>query len=297
MANGEKTQNFSHLPIVRHKLLISISKSPKIEKTVSESLLTPYPGIKTRLFFIPSVRYTRDMHLPISVIIPTLNEEHSLPQLLRSLENQTMPPSEIIVADAFSSDTTRSIARQHGCIVVNGGLPGKGRNAGANVASKNLLLFLDADVILPKKFLEKTYFEMVEKDLDVASCLATTHSKDAKDKVILSFWNSYFLFLENVSPHVCGFCIFARKPIHRRLKGFDETILVGEDVDYVQRATEYGKFKFLSSQKIPISLRRFIEEGRLKMVMKHIGITLHMLFIGKIRNDIFDYKFGEHREL
>ncbi|MDE2025330.1 MAG: glycosyltransferase [Patescibacteria group bacterium] len=237
------------------------------------------------------------MHLPISVIIPTLNEEHALPNLLHSLENQTMPPSEIIVADAFSKDNTREIARNFGCIVVNGGMPAEGRNNGAKAASKNLLLFLDADVILPKKFLEKTYFEMVEKDLDIASCLATPRSRDPKDKMITAFWNSYFLFLENVSPHVCGFCIFARKSIHRKLEGFDETILVGEDVDYAQRAATFGKFRFLSSQKIPISLRRFIEEGRLKMIMKHIGITLHMLFIGHVRSDIFDYKFGQHREM
>jgi glycosyltransferase involved in cell wall biosynthesis len=237
------------------------------------------------------------MHLPISVIIPTLNEQRSLPGLLKSLEHQTMPPTEIIVADAFSKDTTRKIATEYGCIIIDGGLPGKGRNNGAKRATQPILLFLDADVLLGPKFLEKTYMEMRKRRLGTASCLVTPRSKDKKDKVITTLWNSWFVFLENIDPHACGFCIFAQKDIHTKLHGFDESIVVGEDVDYVKRSTKYGKFAFLDSQKIQISLRRFIEEGRMKMVMKHIGITLHNMFLGQIRKDVFDYKFGHHKRI
>jgi len=249
------------------------------------------------LAFGGEVAYTIHMHLPISVVIPTLNEARALPGLLKSLENQTMPPREIIVADAFSKDTTRAIAKDFGCIVIDGGLPGKGRNKGAQRASQPIILFLDADVLLSPKFLEKTYLEMRKRNLGTASCLVTPRSRDKKDKVITTLWNSWFVFLENIDPHACGFCIFVKKDIHDRLHGFDESILVGEDVDYVRRSVKYGKFAFLDSQKIQISLRRFIEEGRMKMVMKHIGITLHNMFIGQIRNDVFDYKFGEHKEI
>src|SRR5437870_493328 len=93
--------------------------------------------------------YLTHMNLPISIIIPSLNEEQSLPLLLQSIKKQTIQPKEIIVADAFSTDKTRSIAKKFNCTVINGGLPGKGRNAGAKVATQDILLFLDADVILP----------------------------------------------------------------------------------------------------------------------------------------------------
>lgn len=237
------------------------------------------------------------MHLPISIVIPTLNEQKTLPGLLRSIQNQTMLPKEIIVADANSQDKTAQIAKKFGCILIKGGLPGKGRNNGAKKATQKIILFLDADVVLPPQFLERTFFEMMEKNLDITSCLVTPRSRDKKDKVIATLWNSYFLFLEKLAPHVCGFCIFVKKNIHTKIHGFDESILVAEDVDYVQRAVKIGaQFSFLETQKIPISLRRFIEEGRLKLIMKHVGITLHTLFIGQVRRNIFDYKFGQHEK-
>jgi GT2 family glycosyltransferase len=178
---------------------------------------------------------------------------------------------------------------------VKGGLPGKGRNNGARKATQKIILFLDADVVLPPEFLEKTFFE---KKLDIASCLVVPRSKNKKDKVIVTLWNSYFLFLEKLAPHVCGFCIFVKKAVHTKINGFDESILIAEDVDYVQRTVKIGaQFSFLDSQKIPISLRRFIEEGRLKLIMKHVGITLHTLFLGQVRKNIFEYKFGQHEKI
>ena len=43
-------------------------------------------------------------NLKISVIIPILNEEKSLKQLLDSLLKQTLKPDEIIICDGGSSD-------------------------------------------------------------------------------------------------------------------------------------------------------------------------------------------------
>src|SRR5690242_17040473 len=105
------------------------------------------------------------MYLPVSIIIPTLNEEKSLPRLLLSITRQTFLPKEIIVADAFSSDKTREIARSFGCNVIDGGLPGKGRNEGVKKATQSFLLFLDADVVLPPQFLEKTMQEFFQRKL------------------------------------------------------------------------------------------------------------------------------------
>src|SRR5687767_8595987 len=110
------------------------------------------------------------MKLPISIIIPTFNEEQYLPKLLKSIEAQTVQPTEIIVVDAYSVDTTRKIAKSYNCKVIDGGVPAKARNLGAKIASQPILLFLDADVILPKAFLEKTIKEMTNRNLDIASC-------------------------------------------------------------------------------------------------------------------------------
>jgi glycosyltransferase involved in cell wall biosynthesis len=248
------------------------------------------------LFFVTIID-TNMQKVPISIIIPTLNEEQYLPLLLMSIKKQTVSPTEIIVADAHSKDKTREIARKFGCTVIQGGRPGKARNNGAKIATQSLLLFLDADVILPPHFLKKTISEFKKRQLDAASCFYISHSKLKKDKTIITAWNMYFALMQPIAPQVCGTCIFATKKIHKKIGAFDETIFVAEDVDYIQRIARIGTFRFLKSQKITVSLRRFVEEGRVNLIMKHIGITMHGLFIGKVRKPIFKYEFGNHYKM
>lgn len=236
------------------------------------------------------------MTLPVSIIIPTLNEEKYLPLLLDSIAKQTIAPTEVIVADANSTDNTRKIAHKFGCKIVEGGRPGKGRNNGAAVATQPILLFLDADVILRPEFLEETIAEFTQRHLDAASCFFVSRSPLKKDKAIVTLWNGYFALMQPIAPQVCGTCIFATKNMHQKIGGFDETILIAEDVDYVQRINKIGKFHFLKSQKITVSLRRFVEEGRMHLIMKHIGIALHDFFVGRVRKPIFKYEFGHHYE-
>ena len=87
----------------------------------------------------------------LSIVIPTKNEENYLPRLLESIRSQVFSDYEVIVADAASTDRTREVAVKFGAKVVEGGLPGPGRNRGAEAAQGDRLLFLDADVVLPSE--------------------------------------------------------------------------------------------------------------------------------------------------
>ena len=78
----------------------------------------------------------------LSIIIPTYNEEEVLPNLLRSIKEQDYKDYEVVVADAKSTDKTREIAQKFDCRVVDGGLPGEGRNHGAEAAKGDRFLFL-----------------------------------------------------------------------------------------------------------------------------------------------------------
>lgn len=84
----------------------------------------------------------------ISIIIPTLNEGANLQETLAPLSR-----AEILVVDGGSSDRTVAIAAAFGAKVVKS-LPGRSRqmNAGASVASGEILLFLHADTRLPDGF-------------------------------------------------------------------------------------------------------------------------------------------------
>lgn len=91
----------------------------------------------------------------LSVIIPARNEAQRLPALLRSLQQQTVSPREVIVVDDESTDDTVAIACAAGATVLGGQPLPEGWNGkawacwqGAAASGGESLLFLDADTWL-----------------------------------------------------------------------------------------------------------------------------------------------------
>lgn len=92
--------------------------------------------------------------MEISVIIPTYQGESNVLRLLEALEHQSFSPSEVIVVIDGSTDNTKSTlaARKfeiRDLIIIdqpNAGRAGA-RNAGAEKATGDLLLFFDDDII------------------------------------------------------------------------------------------------------------------------------------------------------
>ena len=108
--------------------------------------------------------------MKLSIVIPTKNEEVLLPLLLESIRGQSFTDYEVIVADAKSTDATPRIAASFGARVVEGGMPAPGRNRGAEQATGDVLVFFDADVILPNEhFLRDCLEEMEQKNIDAPS--------------------------------------------------------------------------------------------------------------------------------
>lgn len=231
----------------------------------------------------------------LSIIVPTLDEERLLPALLSSIELQDFRDYEVIVADAGSEDGTLEIAKKHGCrIVVGGRLPGIGRNNGAKAARGKYLLFLDADVVLPRDFLGTVINEFENRNLGVASCQMIPLSSRKFDSVFCDVLNGYFLLSQHIYPHAPGFCILARKGINDDINGFDERIKLAEDHDYVNRARKYGAFGILRGPKVFVSVRRAETDGRLNIIAKYLLCELYRIAIGEIRTDVFNYKFAHY---
>jgi glycosyltransferase involved in cell wall biosynthesis len=235
--------------------------------------------------------YSKNM-TKLSVIIPTLNEAEYLPALLESLNKQTFVPYEIIVADAGSNDNTREIAQKYNARVIDGGTPGKGRNAGAKIAQGDIFLFLDADVLPPSNFIEYALNEFQRNNFAVATCLIEAISDDVRDSILIDAINLYMQIIMPISPRAPGFCIFVRRDVHFAINGFDETLKMSEDHDYVRRASKYGKFGILKDVKIPVSMRRLRKEGIVNLAIKYLWCEMHVLAGKPIRSLPFEYEFG-----
>lgn len=235
------------------------------------------------------------MALPLSIIIPTLNEEKYLPNLLQSIRDNTAQPAEIIIADSNSTDKTREIATSFGCKIVPGGNKvTAARNAGAKAATQPILLFFDSDGVLPKQFLEKNIAEFQERGLGVGSCFVTPDRHTLLDRFGAWLSNEYYRLTEHIRPHGYGCCMFATKEVHDAIGGFDEEIVLAEDQDYMLRGAKRGKFGLLRSEKILTSSRRFTEEGRLYTTYKYLYMEIHVLFFGRITKYPFAYSWGKH---
>lgn len=95
----------------------------------------------------------------VTVLIPAYNEEASIADTIKSVQEQTHAVAEIIVIDDCSKDRTGDIARSMGVVVVrpekNGGSKASALNFGLKFVTCELTLAIDADTSLAPDGIEK----------------------------------------------------------------------------------------------------------------------------------------------
>src|SRR5215469_4206226 len=86
-----------------------------------------------------------------SIIIPVLNEEIILEQQLNTLIHQCAHHDcELLIVDGGSADRTLEVAQHFGEVITSRRGRAIQMNAGASVATGEILLFLHADTLLPE---------------------------------------------------------------------------------------------------------------------------------------------------
>ena len=232
----------------------------------------------------------------LSIVIPALNEEDYLPNLLESIKKQKFSDYEIIVADAGSKDKTIEIAKSFGCKIIKGGLPAKGRNNGAKVAKGNILFFLDADTILPDDFLLKSLKEFNNRGLDIASfCLRPYPARKLTSFLMDLFYNKLIVIWERILPHA-AIGILVKKDLFNKVGGYDESLRLSEDHDLGRRAAILARFGVIRTTKIMTSDRRFRKDGWVKTGLIYFLCELYTILIGPVRSDIFKYRFNHYKD-
>ncbi|MEM8845363.1 MAG: TIGR04283 family arsenosugar biosynthesis glycosyltransferase, partial [Pseudomonadota bacterium] len=104
----------------------------------------------------------------ISLIIPTLNEEHNIKNVLTYVLNLS-GAYEVIVVDGGSQDNTVSIVEEEPRVRLIKSSKGRAiqMNIGAKYAKGTFLLFLHADTYLPENALSK--INSFESDFEIAA--------------------------------------------------------------------------------------------------------------------------------
>ena len=240
-----------------------------------------------------------DLTMNVSIIIPTYNEEDYIENLLKSIKRQDYNDDiEVIVADAFSSDKTVEIAKQYDCIVVDGGLPAVGRNRGAEVATGEFLIFLDADSVLTDNYITQAIDEFIEDDLAIAITQIVPLEKGFINELSHSLANYMTRAISEIKPHGAGcYGILTYKSLHKKADGFDESIDFGEDTDYIERIAQMGNFKVLSNPRLLVSTRRLEEEGIKSLTLKYAKSTTKQLIGEKVTLEELDYSFDHEKKL
>jgi len=219
----------------------------------------------------------------VSIIIPTLNEEQTLPDLLSCIENQHYKNFEVIVADAGSTDRTQKIAEEWGAKVIEGGLPGIGRNNGSKIAKGEYLVFIDADVRFDDDLLEKALDEFMKKDFDFAIPYFYTDHEKRKFKLFFKWSNFYKRMMKYTRfPDGTGQLVFAKASAFKEL-GMYPDFKVAEDTDLFWRAAR-NKFKVGTlNQKFYSSTRR-LEKIGIFWTMTAFAFIGIFLFLGIASN-------------
>jgi CDP-glycerol glycerophosphotransferase len=112
----------------------------------------------------------------ISVVVPVYNVEEYLPACLESIARQTEGDLEVLVIDDGSTDRSGEIAAEFAArdqrfrVITkeNGGLS-SARNAGAEAAAGEYLMFVDSDDLLPLDALERLVTSLKKTGSDFAT--------------------------------------------------------------------------------------------------------------------------------
>jgi glycosyltransferase involved in cell wall biosynthesis len=219
--------------------------------------------------------------MKISIIIPAYNEEDYLPATLEKIcigLANTDCKAETIVVDNESTDKTRSIAESFGAKVLTETEHNiaKVRNTGAKNAVGDVLIFIDADTLVPEILFQKIIGAMQdEKCFGGAVAVDYGEFKRRWMKFYLKGWQ-FWGTLFNMKQGAAQFC---RKSVFEEIGGYDETIFMGEDVMFYWRLSKFAKQKsgqllFIENPKVTTSPRRFDRMS----VWKTLLLT-HPLFI------------------
>ncbi len=205
--------------------------------------------------------------MSISIIIPTLNESAGIAEAVqRAL---ALGGREVIVVDGGSTDGTVDLARDATRVLSTA--PGRARqqNAGAAVATGDILLFLHADCWLEPGSLSEIAAALADP-ARVGGCFGQQIEATGRKYRWLEWGNA--LRVRWWTLAYGDQAIFVRKSVFEELGGFPDLKLM-EDLFFMRTLRKRGRFALLPPL-LHVSARRWQKHGVIRQTVRNWLLTL-----------------------
>jgi glycosyltransferase involved in cell wall biosynthesis len=236
-----------------------------------------------------------------SFIIPTLNEEKFLPNLLASLVEQEGRDFEVIVVDGASKDKTVAQAKRFTKKLplrllqsVKASLPLQ-RNMGAREARGEWLVFVDADSVLLPYFIPRVSAYIQDNRPDLFTTWFRPDSEVASETMITLFAlavveGSILIKRPLATP---GPLTAVRQTLFTEIGGYDERHAFNEDVDFGLRLDAHGVKQHIIRETLYVwSMRRIRKEGAMRMTQQYVRAAVPILLFKKPLSSMSGYVMG-----
>ena len=214
----------------------------------------------------------------ISVIIPALNEAEYISRTIGRLQIES--DLEIVVVDGGSQDNTFEVAKSLGAKVVSATPPKAAQmNAGAAVATGDVLLFLHADTRLPQNFQGLVRNAVSQSEFSVGAFQMGIDSDARGLRFIerVANWRSRYLQMPYGDQG-----IFVLRNLFNEIGGFPDMPIM-EDFELIRRLKQKGKVAILEAS-VQTSPRRWLNFGIFKTwILNQIIIGAYFLGVSPER--------------
>jgi glycosyltransferase involved in cell wall biosynthesis len=202
----------------------------------------------------------------ISVVIPTLNEELSIGQVLDSLhKNMKGLDYEIVIVDGLSKDKTVEISKEKKARVILEKRKGYGRayKTGFSKAKGEIIVTMDGDTTYPDELVPELVEKLKREKLDYITCdrLSKLDKEVMSKKHRLGNWiltkTGNVLFRIKIRDNQSGMWIF-RKKILKQLDIKSDGMAFSEEI-------KIEAFRNKNLKSIEISVPYYVRVGDIKL--------------------------------
>ena len=168
--------------------------------------------------------------MKLSVVIPVHNGGDDLRRCLEALLDSTRPPDELIIVDDASTDESAELASKLGLLVPSHSRdpigPARARNRGVAHAQGDILVFIDADVMVHRDTLSGVESHFIERP-EIAALFGSYDDSPPHRSLVSLYKNLQHHFVHHHSPrNSASFWTgmgAIRREVFIKLGGFDES--------------------------------------------------------------------------